>query len=41
MYSTPGISQRSFSIGRVARSSTSLALKPGIETITSTMGTLI
>ena len=41
MYSTPGISQSSFSIGRVARSSTSLALKPGIETSTSTIGTLI
>jgi hypothetical protein len=41
MYSTPGISQSSFSIGRVARSSTSLALKPGMATITSTIGTLI
>ena len=41
MYSTPGISQSSFSIGRVARSSTSLALKPGIETSTSIIGTLI
>ena len=40
-YSTPGISQSSFSIGRVARSSTSFALKPGIATITSTIGTLI
>src|SRR6266545_5271070 len=41
MYSTPGISQSSFSIGRVARSSTSLALNPGMETSTSTRGTLI
>src|ERR1043166_1351722 len=41
MYSTPGISQISFSIGRVARSSTSRALKPGMETSTSTMGTWI
>ena len=41
MYSTPGISQSSFSIGRVARSSTSLALKPGMETSTSIIGTLI
>src|SRR5881394_3758216 len=41
MYSTPGISQSSFSIGRVARSSTSLAPNPGMETSTSTIGTLI
>ena len=41
MYSTPGISQSSFSIGRVARSSTSFALKPAMFTITSTIGTLI
>src|SRR5574340_69190 len=41
MYSTRGISHNSFSIGRVARSSTSLALKPGIETSTSIIGTLI
>ncbi len=41
MYSTPGISQRSFSIGRVARSSTSRALNPVMETSTSIIGTLI
>ena len=41
MYSTLGISQSSFSIGRVARSSTSLALKPGMATSTSIIGTLI
>src|SRR6266511_3078588 len=41
MYSTPEISQSSFSIGRVARSSTSLALNPGMDTSTSTIGTLI
>ena len=41
MYSTPEISQSNFSIGRVARSSTSFALKPGIATITSIIGTLI
>ena len=41
MYSTPGISQSSFSIGRVTRSSTSLALAPGMATITSIIGTLI
>src|SRR5436190_3683469 len=41
MYSTPGISQTSFSIGRVARSSTSLAPNPGMETSTSTIGTMI
>jgi len=41
MYSTPGISQSSFSIGRVARSSTSFAVKPAMFTITSTIGTLI
>src|ERR1017187_6485996 len=41
MYSTFGISQSSFSIGRVARSSTSRALRAGIETSTSTIGTLI
>src|SRR5580765_5889424 len=41
MYSTPGISQSSFSIGRVARSSTSFAEKPGIPTSTSIIGTLI
>ena len=41
MYSTPGISQSSFSIGRVARSSTSFAWKPGMDTSTSTIGTLI
>src|SRR5678815_4973065 len=41
MYSTPGISHNNFSIGRVARSSTSLALQPGIETSTSIIGTLI
>ena len=41
MYSTMGISQSSFSMGRVARSSTSLALKPGMATSTSIIGTLI
>ena len=41
MYSTPGISQTNFSIGRVARSSISFAPEPGMETRTSTMGTLI
>jgi hypothetical protein len=41
MYSTPGNSQSSFSIGRVARSSISFAVEPGMETITSTIGTLI
>ena len=41
MYSTPGSSHNNFSIGRVARSSTSLALEPGMATITSTIGTLI
>ena len=41
MYSTPGNSQSNFSIGLVARSSTSLELDPGMATITSTMGTLI
>src|ERR1017187_1665052 len=41
MYSTPGISQSSFSIGRVARSSTSFTWNPGMDTSTSTIGTLI
>src|SRR5487761_2072478 len=41
MYSTPGISQSNFSIGRVARSSTSFAPEPGMDTSTSTIGTLI
>ena len=41
MYSTPAISHSSFSIGRVARSSISFAVDPGIDTMTSTIGTLI
>ena len=41
MYSTPGISQRSLSIGLVTRSSTSLADAPGICTKTSITGTMI
>src|SRR6185369_4240980 len=41
MYSTSGISHSNFSIGRMARSSTSLALEPGIESSTSIIGTLI
>ena len=41
MYSTPGISHNSFSIGLVTRSSTSRADEPGIATITSIMGTMI
>ena len=41
MYSTPGISQSSFSIGLVTRSSTSRADAPGICTKTSTIGTMI
>ena len=41
MYSTPGISHSSFSIGLVTRSSTSRAEAPGICTNTSTMGTTI
>ena len=41
MYSTPGISQSSFSIGLVTRSSTSCAEAPGICTNTSIMGTMI
>ena len=40
-YSTPGISQSSFSIGRVTRCSTSSGDAPGIATITSTIGTMI
>ncbi len=41
MYSTPAISQSSFSMGRVTRSSISRASAPGIDTSTSIMGTLI
>ena len=41
MYSTPGISQSSFSIGLVTRSSTSRAEAPGICTKTSIIGTMI
>ena len=41
MYSTPGISQSSFSIGLVTRSSTSCAEAPGICTKTSIIGTMI
>ena len=41
MYSTPGISHSSFSIGLVTRSSTSRAEAPGIWTNTSTIGTMI
>ena len=41
MYSTPGISHSSFSIGLVTRSSTSCAEAPGIWTKTSTIGTMI
>ena len=41
MYSTPGISHSSFSIGLVTRSSTSRAEAPGICTKTSTIGTMI
>ena len=41
MYSTPGISQSSFSMGLVTRSSTSCAEAPGICTNTSIMGTMI
>ena len=41
MYSTPGISQSSFSMGLVTRSSTSLAEAPGIWTKMSIMGTMI
>ena len=41
MYSTPGISHSSFSIGLVTRSSTSRADAPGIWTKTSTIGTMI
>src|SRR5579875_1009765 len=40
-YFTPGIPQTSFSIGVVTRSSTSLALAPGIVTKTSIIGTTI
>ena len=40
-YSTPGTSQSSFSMGRVARSSISLAVEPGMATMTSIIGTLI
>ena len=38
MYSTPGISHRSFSIGLVTRSSTSRAEAPGMATKTSIIG---
>ena len=41
MYSTPGISQSSFSMGLVTRSSTSRAEAPGIWTKMSIMGTMI
>ena len=41
MYSTPGISHSSFSIGLVTRCSTSCADAPGICTKTSIMGTMI
>src|ERR1017187_5001040 len=41
IYSTPGISHSSFSIGLVTRSSTSRADAPGICTKTSTIGTMI
>ena len=41
MYSTPGISHSSFSIGLVTRSSTSRAEAPGICTKTSIIGTMI
>ena len=41
MYSTPGISQSSFSIGRVTRSSISFEPVPVMETSTSIIGTLI
>ena len=41
MYSTPGISHSSFSIGLVTRSSTSRADAPGICTKTSIIGTMI
>gem|GEM_PF-6314689 len=40
-YSTPGISHSSFSMGRVTRSSISRGPDPGIDTITSIMGTRI
>ena len=40
-YSTPGISQRNFSIGRVTRFSTSAAEAPGMPTKMSIIGTLI
>ncbi len=40
-YSTPGISQSSFSRGLVTRCSTSLADAPGICTKTSIIGTVI
>ena len=41
MYSTPGISHSSFSIGLVTRSSTSRADAPGMPTKTSIIGTMI
>src|ERR1035438_10520217 len=41
MYSTPGISKSSFSMGLVTRSSTSCAEAPGICTNTSIIGTMI
>jgi hypothetical protein len=41
MYSTPGISQSSRSMGLVMRVSTSFAEAPGKETMTSIMGTMI
>ena len=41
MYSTPGISHSSFSMGLVTRSSTSCAEAPGICTKTSIIGTMI
>src|ERR1035438_4408114 len=41
MYSTPGISQSSFSMGLVTRSSISRADAPGICTNTSIIGTMI
>ncbi len=41
MYSTPGISHSSFSMGLVTRSSTSRAEAPGIWTMMSIMGTMI
>ncbi len=41
MYSTPGTSHSSFSMGLVTRSSTSSAEAPGISTKTSIIGTMI